>query len=314
MNTPRTRNRAAAIAIAALLMSTSPLTATAAPAQSPTPGAESDAAPETGRGRTVIGDGHIDMGPRFDHGRWTVQIRDDTGKPAVWRDTDDVVLQVKDLAKVEVPQDKAFAFLGKPGSHVWLLPQVQQDGVLWPGWNSQEPKVAATVEREVTWQLTDVNGPGDFILFLNGSFGTPGVIFDGRKRLPQETGIEVNSHVHGNWAFTRPGTYLIQVRMSAKTKDGGSHTDTRTLRFSVGPQDPRKAFAAKTAKTVKTARTSDAVEPAGPSTDASSAPLWWGVGAAAAVAAFAASVVWRRGARRQNTPGSSDAVTEGDAK
>lgn len=302
--------RAATITVTALLIAMGPLTASAAPAPSaaPTPGAESDAAPETGRGRTVIGDGHIDMGPRFDHGRWTVQIRDDTGKPAVWRNTEDVVLQVKDRAKVEVPQDKTFAFLGKPGSHVWLLPQVQQDGVLWPGWNSQEPEVAATVEREVTWQLTDVNGPGDFMLFLNGSFGTPTVIFDGRKRLPQETGIEVNSHVHGNWAFTRPGTYLVQVRMSAKTKDGAGQTDTRTLRFSVGPQDPHKAFAARTAQTP------DAAKPAGPSTDASSAALWWGVGAAAAVGALAASVVWRRGRRLQTAPGAGDAATEGDTK
>ncbi|MER6526224.1 choice-of-anchor M domain-containing protein [Streptomyces sp. NPDC001508] len=155
----------------------------------------------------------------------------------------------------------------------------------------------------MTWQLTDVEGPGDFILFLNGSFGTPGIVFDGRKKLPRETGIEVNSHVHGNWAFTRPGTYLLRVRMSAKTKDGTGHTDTRTLRFSVGPQDPRKAFAAKIPTTA-------AAAPASPPTQASSAPLWWGLGAVAAVACLAAVLIRRRGPHRKHTA----PAAEGDMK
>ncbi|MFD4790257.1 TIGR03773 family transporter-associated surface protein [Streptomyces sp. NPDC058459] len=290
MKTTRFRPRPTGLllAAAALLATTGTPAAVAAPTASPTPGVESDAAAETGRGRTVIGDGHIDMGPRFDHGRWTVQIRDDTGEEPVWRDTEDVVLQVKDRAEAEVPKDSAFGFLGEPGQHVWLLPQAQQEGVLWPGWNSQEPGVASTVDREVTWQLLDVKGPGDFVLFLNGSFGTPTVVFDAREKLPQETGIEVNSHVHGNWAFTRTGTYLLRVRMSAKTKDGADHTDTRTLRFSVGPQDPRRAFAvAASTAPARAARET-------PADRDSTAPLWWGAGAAAAVAVVALVVVLRR--------------------
>ncbi|MFI6080267.1 TIGR03773 family transporter-associated surface protein [Streptomyces sp. NPDC051217] len=292
MNTTTAR-RGVATAAATLLLA---LTPALAAAESPTPGAESHAAPETGKGRTVVGDGHIDMGPRFDHGRWTVQVRDDTVEPAIWRDTTDVVLQVNDTARIKVPEDKAFSFLGTPGSHIWLLPQVQQEGILWPGWNSQEPEVAATVDREVTWQLNAVEGPGDFVLFLNGSFGAPRILFDGTAKLPQETGIEINSHVHGNWAFTKPGTYLLDVTMSAKTKDGKSHHDTRTLRFSVGPQDPAKAFVAKPpAEKPSTPNTQDpAAEPSGTSGD-STAGLWWGVGAATAVAAISGALVWRRG-------------------
>ncbi|MFF7143137.1 TIGR03773 family transporter-associated surface protein [Streptomyces nodosus] len=276
----------------------------AAAATSPPPGAESDAAPGTGKGRTVIGTGHIDLGPRFDHGRWTVQIRDDTVSPAVWRDTADVVLQVNGAARTEVPEDKQFGFLGDPGDPVWLLPQAQRDGVLWPGWNSQDPEVAGTVDREVTWQLTGVEGPGDFVLFLNGSFGTPRIVFDARRKLPQETGIEVNSHVHGNWAFTAPGTYLLDVRMSARTKDGRSHHSERTLRFSVGPQDPRRAFATEPpTEAGPTPKAEGApVEPV--RTDESAAPLWWGLGAAAAVGALAAALVLRRGRHRER-PGAT---------
>ncbi|WBB63380.1 TIGR03773 family transporter-associated surface protein [Streptomyces sp. WMMC500] len=301
----RHRTRRALPLAGALL--TALLTAAPVAALSPAQGDESEAAAKTGTGRTVVGDGHIDIGPRFDDGTWTVQIRDDTVEPPTWRNTDDVVLHVTDAAGVEVPGGEEFSFLGEPGGRVWLLPQAQQAGVLWPGWNSQEPEVAARVEREVTWQLTGVEGPGDFVLFLNGSFGAPQILFDGRKPLPQETGIETGSHVHGNWAFTEPGTYLIEVRMSATTKDGTEHEDTRTLRFSVGPQNPERAFAAAGAargehtpgasagEEERTGPARDDVASSGEATDDSTAPLWWGVGAAALVAAVAGTLVWRRG-------------------
>ncbi|MFJ4873180.1 TIGR03773 family transporter-associated surface protein [Streptomyces sp. NPDC088757] len=294
MNTAPTRVRRRA-ATAALLLALSPALPAVA-VESPSPGAESDAAPETGTGRTVIADGHIDMGPRFDHGTWTVQIRDDTTRPATWRDTDDVVLRVADAAKVRVPDGAEFSFLGKPGEQVWLLPQVQSAGVLWPGWNSQEPQVAARVAREVTWQLTSVRGPGDFVLFLNGSFGTPKILFDGRKKLPQETGIELNSHVHGNWAFTEPGTYLLGVRMSATTKDGEHHDDQRTLRFSVGSQDPQRAFAAAPPATTGSAPAASGprASPVPAASGDSTAPLWWGAGGAAVIATGAGALMWRR--------------------
>ncbi|WP_063837411.1 TIGR03773 family transporter-associated surface protein [Streptomyces sp. NRRL WC-3549] len=262
--------RTAASAAAALALTVLPAVA-----------AHADGPPSEGtaEGRTVVPEGHVDMGPRFDEGTWTVQIRDDTARPATWRDPSDVVLQVKDTARTEVPESEEFGFLGDPGAQVWLLPQVQRDGVLWPGWNSQDPRVAADVEREVTWQLTDVQGPGRFVLFLNGSFGTPKVVFDSTKRLPQETGIEVNSHVHGNWAFTAPGTYLLGVRMSATTKDGKRHDGRSTLRFSVGPQSPQKAFTAPSPSSGRAA-SPEAGPAAGapqgrePEREDSATPLW----------------------------------------
>lgn len=289
----RTLARRATLSLAALALTLGP----AAPAHTSEtlpPGAGSVAGPRTGTGRKVIGDGHVDLGPRFDGGTWTVQIRDDTTRPATWRDTSDVVLQVKDTARTQVPEGKTFTFLGDPGDDVWLLPQAQRDGVLWPGWNSQDPEVVARVGREVNWQLTGAQGPGDFVLFLNGSFGTPKVVFDSRRKAPQETGIEINSHVHGNWAFTEPGTYLLGIRMYAETKDGERHDSRRTLRFSVGPRNPGQAFAA---------RPTDDHGPAGDGTDqqanpgGSPAALWWGGGAAVAVAAAAVALVRRRGRR-----------------
>ncbi|MBU6530349.1 TIGR03773 family transporter-associated surface protein [Streptomyces mayonensis] len=303
------RSTAAALA-AAVCLTLSALT--------PAAGAES-ADPGTAGGRTVVGSGHVDIGPRFAEDGWTVQIRDDTAEPPVWRDTDDVVLQVRDTAKIQAPGGEEFGFLGAQGDEVWVVPQAQQEGVVWPGWNSQDPQVTATVDREVTWELTGVTGPGDFVLFLNGAFGTPEVVFDGSGKLPQETGIEVNSHVHGNWAFTEPGTYLLDVRMKATTKDGKAHDSRRTLHFSVGPQDPEKAFTAagSDASGPDPTRSASGVraEASSGGGDSSSAPLWWGTGAAVVAAGAGLFVLQRR--RRgddQDPAATTQASAPGSAK
>lgn len=290
-STPPRRPRAVfAAALLVALLTTAPAVAETAGTNQPA-GSASDAAAQTGTGRKVLSNGHLDMGPRFDHGRWTVQIRDDTGDQAVWRNLSDVVLQANNYSRVTVPDDPDFAFLGRPGEEIWLLPQVQREGVLWPGWNSQDPTVAATVDREVTWRLNGVQGAGHFLLYLNEDFGAPKILFDSGKRFPQETGIEVDSHVHGNWVFSRPGTYLLNVQMKARTKAGAVQDDRETLRFSVGSQDPAKAFAAQPSRTPPAAGDSDRT-----STTSGSATGWIAAGAAAAAAAAWLLI---RGRRRQ---------------
>lgn len=217
----------------------------------PAPGASEDggstvtADEATGTGQVVIADGHVDIGPRYVDGEWTFQVRDDTVRPAVWREPSDVVLAAVDAAQVELPDDPAFAFLGEPGSQVWLLPQVQQQGVVWPGWNTEHPDVATTVAREMTWRLHGVEGPGTFVLFLNGEFGAPETVFDGAQPLPQEAGVDANTHVHGNWVFSEPGVYRLDMEMAATNLDGTEVSDRATLQVAVGDgTDPATAFAA----------------------------------------------------------------------
>jgi surface-anchored protein/MYXO-CTERM domain-containing protein len=193
--------------------------------------------------RVVLDAGHLDVGPRFDGGRWSIAVRDDTVQPARWRDPDDVVIHVPDAARSTVPPSGGFGFLGRPGAIVWLLPQVQREDVAWPGWSTQDPAVVRAVPREVAWRLRDVAGPGAFALFVNGEFGAPRVLFDPRRPLPQETGIDVDTHGHGNWTFTAAGAYLLDVEMTARTRDGARLAARAPLRFLVGDGDPRSAFA-----------------------------------------------------------------------
>ncbi|GAA0256240.1 hypothetical protein GCM10010492_66420 [Saccharothrix mutabilis subsp. mutabilis] len=234
----------------------------------------------------VIADGHVDLGPRLVEGRWTLQLRDDTGDGPVWREPGDVVLQVGDAAKTTVPNDPAYAFLGTPGSEVWVLPQVQDQRLVWPGWNTQDPSIAEVVGREVDWRLHGVAGPGRFELFLTGDFGAPRTIFGSGRPYPQETGVEAGTHVHGNWVFTAPGAYSLDVEMA--TADGRS--DRATLKVHVGPGDPATAF--------------PATEPSAPPPDTHAQPAdeqgvpWGWIAAGGVLVAVVALVLWSRRARR----------------
>ena len=239
--------------------------------------------------QVVIAAGHVDLGPRLVDGQWTLQLRDDTGASPQWRELSDVVLHVPDAAKTTVPDDQAYAFLGDRGSGVWVLPQVERSGVVWPGWNTQDPEVAKTIDREVTWKLHGARGPGRFALFLTGNFGAPQQIFTSTASAPQETGVEVGTHVHGNWVFGAPGTYLLDIEMSARTKDRRELSDRQALRIHVGSTDPRAAFDVPAAQPEQPSVQS-------PQSSAASPWPWVGLGGLAFVAVVAAVVVvLRRG-------------------
>ena len=185
-------------------------------------------------GRRVISDGHVDMGPQLDGGALRIRLKDDSTTPPTWRETADVTLKVTDKARIDVPSGADYAFLGKAGEKVYLLPESQQAGIVWPGWNTQHESLVKGTRGNVVWRLKQVGGPGEFKLFLTGPFGTPKVIFDSAKTLPQQLGIAPNTHAHGNWAFTKAGTYQLSVEMTATTTAGRSVSDTRTLTIAVG--------------------------------------------------------------------------------
>ncbi|GAA1643895.1 TIGR03773 family transporter-associated surface protein [Actinoplanes couchii] len=207
----------------------------AAPQKAAVPKAGAVAAASTAAaGQKVISDGHVDMGPNLSGGTMTIRLKDDTTTPPTWRELSAVTLKVTSKAQIDVPAGAGYAFLGKAGDKVYLLPQSQQSGIVWPGWNTQHESVVSGTKGNVTWRLKQVTGPGAFKLFLTGSFGTPEVIFDSANSLPQQLSIAPNTHAHGNWAFTKAGIYRLAVEMTATTTAGKSVSDTKALTFAVG--------------------------------------------------------------------------------
>ncbi|WP_428983177.1 choice-of-anchor M domain-containing protein [Phytohabitans maris] len=191
-------------------------------------------------GRAVLEKGHVDLGPRYRDGDWTIQIHDDTAVPPVWRKLSDVVLRVRDAAVERVPDDPAYAFVGQPpGTPVHVVPQTQNQDVVWVGWNTQDPGVMAAISRGVTMNLLGVQGPGGVVVYLqSGNLGAPQVLWDSTKPFPQPLWVETNTHTHANWIFAKPGVYLVAVEFTAELLDGKQVTGRETLRIAVGDSTP----------------------------------------------------------------------------
>lgn len=245
-------------------------------------------------GDIVVTDGHVDVGPRLLDGEWTMLARDDREVPSVWRDPARTVMHLDDAAILPAPSGTDFEFLGvEPGTPLHVVPQTQDPDVVWLGWNTQDPHVVDAVEQGATLQLDRVDGPGDVFVFLQeGVTGPPHVLWNSGEPLPQELWMEVNTHVHANWVFTEPGTYLLDVTMRADLTDGTTARDRGTLLFAIGADtDPDEALAAAadlspdpgprepSASATASARTDAARVPDGragaPSSDRDIAPLWW---------------------------------------
>ncbi len=230
--------------------------------------------------QAVLDIGHVDIGPRFVDGAWTVLIHDDAAKadpdtPSVWRYPEDAVFAVGDAAILAVPDDETYAFIGAdPGAEVYVVPQTQHPDVVWVGWNTQDPEVMETIDRGVTMSLTAVEGPGSLVVYLqSGSFEAPNVLWDSKIPEVQSAWVDVNTHAHANWVFTEPGVYLVEMEVAADLIDGTTVSDTRALRFAVGDATAAEdAFSATSALPADTSTGDDdpAVEPASGTTASTS--------------------------------------------
>lgn len=209
------------------------------------PGTAHAASPAPPGDRVVVDRGHVDLGPRFVDGAWRVQVRDGSIDPAVWREPEDVVFHVRDTAELTMPNDPAYSFVGKAaGQSVHVVPQTEMPGVVWIGWNTQDVDVIERVKRQIAFTLVGVEGPGDLLLYLqSGNLTAPQVLWDSRETALQDIFMDTNVHTHGNWIFTRPGTYLLTVEFAAELADGTSVVDRKVLRFAVGDSaDGQAAF------------------------------------------------------------------------
>ena len=179
--------------------------------------------------------GHVDLGPRLIDGQWRAGLRHDAETGAVWRDPNQTVLRVSDAAVMTAPDSADYPFLADvAGKPVYVVPQTQNPGVVWLGWNTQDPAVTATIDRGLTMRVGPVSGPGRAWLFLqSGTFGKPLLLADSGAA-PGDVWIDSGTHVHANWAFSAPGTYTATVTFLGTTTAGEAVNASTTLRFAVG--------------------------------------------------------------------------------
>ena len=202
--------------------------------------------------------GHVDLGPRLIDGQWRAGLRHDAESGAVWRDPNQTVLRVNDAAIMTAPNSADYPFLADvAGKPVYVVPQTQNPGVVWLGWNTQDPAVTATIDRGLTMRVGPVSGPGRAWLFLqSGTFGKPLLLADSGAA-PGDVWIDSGTHVHANWAFSAPGTYTATVTFLGTTTAGEAVSASTTLRFAVGDAASASEALAMAAPAVADAASAD---------------------------------------------------------
>ena len=191
----------------------------------------------TAQAAVTISQGHVDaLDIDWTGSSLTLDIRDHTVSPAVDRDPSTVTLNAVSASKTTVPSSSAYAFLGSPGSPVWILPQSQASGILWPGFSTEGVPTGALQGNSVTAKLISVTGPAHFSTYTINAFGTPTVWFDSGNGLPDSRALTINTHSHANWAFEAAGTYTLVFEVTATTSAGAAvSTGQKSYTVTVQP-------------------------------------------------------------------------------
>ena len=224
-------------------------TASAEPsAPAPTPSAEPSTPGTPGHqcvpgqidGRAKISHGHLDIQATLKDRQLSVGLRDDSGiidADSTVRPLDSVVWTVSENARrvrTERMADEKLNFMGPVGTAFYGLPQTQQSGLPWPGYNTQDidySQLRGPVRLHVVPKVMPEGARfGMFTESLNGA----DVLLDSTTG---KTTIDIDyaTHAHANWVFSEPGQYMFDVHYSATLADGTEvNSPVQQLAVAVG--------------------------------------------------------------------------------
>jgi surface-anchored protein len=177
------------------------------------------AVPAQATDMVVLSAGHVDVVDlAYEDGVLEIGVHDETVEPDVEREVDDVIFLVKNAAKTTVPDNPAFGFLGAPGKPVWILPEIQNEELIWPGIATEEIESGVFAADTVTLQVEKVTGSGRVAIFTENALATA-------------------AHQHASWAFQKAGVYLIKVRATAELAATGQSvtSEPAVYKFVVQP-------------------------------------------------------------------------------
>lgn len=163
--------------------------------------------------RVVLDQGHVDViGIAFENGSFDLHVHD-SGTDTEYSPAE-VKLVAKPEAEIAVPADPEYRFLGAEGDRAWVLPQVEDPQLLWPGIGAEEIASGVFTGDQLKVEVVGVSGPADVSIFTTDAFGKPTVLVDSGDGLPDRITTGAGGHLHANWAFEAPGTYQLKVRVT----------------------------------------------------------------------------------------------------
>lgn len=183
--------------------------------------------------QTTLFDGHTDLAIDYDQTSdvWNLHAGSDTTGQTYA--ASNVVLEVKSAALSPVPTNAAFSFLGS-NTPLWILPQAQNENILYLGYGGDGIPAGVFVNNQVTVTLQSVTGPGDFFSYKVDGFGTPTVYFNTRDGVStnDQVTVQAGGDAHLNWAFTKAGTYQVVLQASGTLVNGNQTTTSEPVTYT----------------------------------------------------------------------------------
>ena len=146
-------------------------------------------------------------------------VKDDSltaARTSVLRTLGSTTLAVAPNARFVRPaslSDASYDVLGPVGAATYVLPETQNSDIVWPGLSTEGIDYAALPEgADLTLHLAQAPAGARVAFFQGGTFGAGATVhFDSTKGDGVVHTTEA-THMHGNWVFSAPGTYRIEVR------------------------------------------------------------------------------------------------------
>ena len=209
----------------------------AAAPEEPEPAPTSDPSPSPGHGdgeapapaSSLLSDpveiarGHLDVRLTQAAGEngttYGLAVKDDSltaARTSVLRTLGSTTLAVAPNARFVRPaslSDASYDVLGPVGAATYVLPETQNSDIVWPGLSTEGIDYAALPEgADLTLHLAQAPEGTRVAFFQGGTFGAGAKVhFDSTKGDGVVHTTEA-THMHGNWVFSAPGTYRIEVR------------------------------------------------------------------------------------------------------
>ena len=145
-------------------------------------------------------------------------VKDDSltnARTSVLRTVGSTTLGVAPNARFVRPaslSDPSYDVLGPVGTATYVLPETQKSDIVWPGLSTEGIDYAALPEgADLTLHLAQAPEGAQVAFFQGGTFGAGAKVhFDSTKGDGVVHTTEA-THMHGNWVFSAPGTYRIEV-------------------------------------------------------------------------------------------------------
>ena len=169
-----------------------------------------------------IARGHLDVRLTQASGEggltYGLAVKDDSltnARTSVLRTVSSTTLAVAPNARFVRPaslSDPSYDVLGPVGTATYVLPETQNSDIVWPGLSTEGIDYAALPEgADLTLHLAQAPEGARVAFFQGGTFGAGAKVhFDSSKGDGLVHTTEA-THMHGNWVFSAPGTYRIEV-------------------------------------------------------------------------------------------------------